>query len=46
MKGLFPAVCCLGLSAFLTQLALMRELLSAFCGNELVVGIVLAPGCS
>ena len=25
----------------LTQLTLMRELLSAFCGNELVVGIVL-----
>ena len=35
------AVCCLGLSAFLTQLALMRELLSAFSGNELVFGIVL-----
>ena len=35
------AVCCLGLSAFLTQLTLMRELLSAFCGNELVVGVVL-----
>ena len=35
------AVCCLGLSAFLTQLVLMRELLSAFSGNELVFGIVL-----
>jgi spermidine synthase len=37
----FPAVCCLGLSAFFTQLVLMRELLSAFSGNELVLGIVL-----
>ena len=37
------AVCCLGLSAFLTQLTLMRELFGAFCGNELVVGIVLGP---
>ena len=35
------AVCCLGLSAFLTQLALMREFVSAFSGNELVFGIVL-----
>ena len=38
----FPlAVCCLGLSAFLTQLTLMRELLSVLSGNELVFGIVL-----
>ena len=35
------AVCFLGLSAFLTQLVLMRELVSAFSGNELVFGIVL-----
>ncbi len=35
------AVCCLGFSAFLTQLVLMRELLGAFSGNELVFGIVL-----
>jgi spermidine synthase len=35
------AICFLGLSAFLTQLVLMRELLSAFSGNELVFGIVL-----
>ena len=35
------AVCCLGVSAFLTQVTLMRELLSAFSGNELVFGIVL-----
>jgi spermidine synthase len=35
------AVCCLGLSAFLTQLVLMRELLCVFSGNELVFGIVL-----
>jgi spermidine synthase len=38
----FPfAVCCLGLSAFLTQLTLMRELVSVLFGNELVFGIVL-----
>jgi len=35
------AVCFLGLSAFLTQLVLMRELVSTFSGNELVYGIVL-----
>lgn len=40
---LLAAVCCLGISAFLTQLTLLRELLSAFSGNELVLGIVL--GC-
>ena len=38
---LFFAVGCLGFSAFLTQLTLMRELLSAFSGNELVFGIAL-----
>lgn len=31
----------LGVSAVMTQLALLRELLSAFSGNELVVGVVL-----
>ena len=35
------ATCCLGLSAFLVQVTLMRELLSVFSGNELVFGIVL-----
>ena len=38
---LFLAVCCLGVSAFITQIVLMRELLGAFSGNELVLGIVL-----
>jgi len=38
---LFLAVCCLGVSAFTTQLTLMRELLTVFSGNELVFGIVL-----
>ena len=38
---LFLAVCCLGISAFMTQLTLMRELVSVFSGNELVFGIVL-----
>jgi len=38
---LVPAPAALGASAFITQLVLMRELLSAFAGNELVLGIVL-----
>jgi spermidine synthase len=38
---LFLAICCLGISAFMTQLTLMRELVSVFSGNELVYGIVL-----
>lgn len=44
MRGridLAVAVCCLGVSAFLTQVTLLRELLSAFSGNELVFGIAL-----
>ncbi len=35
------AVAFVGLSAFLTQVTLMRELLGVFAGNELVFGIVL-----
>ena len=35
------AIGALGVSAMMTQLALMRELLSAFSGNELVLGIIL-----
>jgi hypothetical protein len=35
------AVIALGTSAVVTQLTLMRELLGAFSGNELVFGIVL-----
>jgi spermidine synthase len=31
----------LGMASVMTQLALMRELLSAFAGNEMVLGIVL-----
>jgi len=38
---LFLAVCALGISALVTQLTLMRELVSVFSGNELVFGIVL-----
>ncbi len=38
---LFLAVCCLGVSALITQLTLMRELLTVFSGNELVFGVVL-----
>jgi len=40
-RALFLAVCCLGISAFITQVTLMRELLGIFSGNELVFGIVL-----
>ena len=39
--SLVLAVGCLGFSAFLTQVTLMRELLSAFAGNELIFGVVL-----
>jgi spermidine synthase len=35
------AVGALGVSCVMTQLALMRELLAAFSGNELVLGLVL-----
>jgi len=38
---LFLAICGLGISAFITQVTLMRELLSVFAGNELVFGVVL-----
>lgn len=38
---LFLAICALGISAFITQLTLMRELVCVFAGNELVFGIVL-----
>ncbi len=38
---LYLAVGCLGVSASLAQLTLMRELLGAFSGNELVFGVVL-----
>lgn len=35
------AICALGVSCVMTQLALMREMLCAFAGNELVLGVVL-----
>src|ERR1017187_5819966 len=35
------AVGALGVSCVMTQLALLRELLGAFSGNELVLGVVL-----
>ena len=37
----FLSVCALGVSSLVTQLTLMRELVCAFSGNELVFGIVL-----
>ena len=38
---LFAAVCCLGISAIVTQLVLMRELLCVLAGNEMILGIIL-----
>ena len=39
----FLAVCALGVSSIVTQLTLMRELLTVFAGNEMILGIIL--GC-
>ena len=41
-RALWLAVAALGVSAAMTQLALLRELLCAFAGNELVLGVILA----
>jgi len=38
----FVSITALGVSSIITQLTVMRELLSLFAGNELVVGVVLA----
>jgi len=38
---IFLAVGALGLSSVITELALMREMLGAFSGNEMVLGIIL-----
>jgi len=38
---IFLAVCALGISSIMTQLTLMREMLSVFSGNEMVFGIIL-----
>jgi spermidine synthase len=38
---IFLAVGALGVSSVITQLALMREMLGAFSGNEMVLGIIL-----
>jgi len=40
-RVLFLAVCCLGISAIVTQLVLMRELLCVLAGNEMIFGIIL-----
>jgi len=37
----FISVTALGISSVMTQLTMIRELLSAFVGNELVVGIII-----
>jgi len=36
------AVGCLGVSSMIVQVVLLREMLGAFCGNELVLGVILA----
>jgi spermidine synthase len=41
-KRLLFAVLASGLTSIITQILLLRECLSVFCGNELVMGIVLA----
>ena len=38
------AVCALGVMAAMTQLALMREMLCVFSGNELALGVILGNG--
>jgi len=40
-RSVLLAVSALGVSSVMTQLALMRELLGAFAGNEMVLGIAL-----
>ena len=39
---IFYSITALGLSAIITQILVMREFLSVFSGNELVIGIILA----
>ena len=41
-KGVVAALLALGAAAVATQIILLREFLSVFHGNELVIGIVLA----
>jgi spermidine synthase len=41
-KALVVSVSALGISSIITQLVVMRELLSVFEGNELVIGVILA----
>ena len=40
-RVVFLCVCALGVSAIITQLVLMRELLSVLAGNEMIFGIIL-----
>jgi len=40
--NLRPAVILLGFIAFVTQVILLREFLTFFSGNELIIGIILA----
>jgi spermidine synthase len=41
-KLLFFSITALGISSIITQLTVMRELLSVFQGNELVIGLIFA----
>ncbi len=40
-KAVFLAICAVGVSAVMSQLVLMREMLGVFCGNEMVLGVIL-----
>ena len=42
VKDLAWAVAALGMTALATQIILLREFVSVFQGNELVIGVVLA----
>ncbi|GAB4344831.1 MAG: hypothetical protein Kow0089_21590 [Desulfobulbaceae bacterium] len=40
-RPLFVSITCLGMSALITQVVTLREFLTVFAGNELVLGMVL-----
>jgi spermidine synthase len=40
-RAVYFSVVCLGVSAFVTQLLVLREFLAVFAGNELVLGLTL-----
>ena len=40
-RAVLLSVTCLGVSSIVTQIVTLREFLSVFAGNELVIGIIL-----